>query len=408
MNKTQQYIIHASLFALACALFGGLWLIWQTIEESRALERQNRELQASLEASRIRVENFCEYPTDVLCRVDERSGTVAGALPGELPGLAELAGIPAPEVAKKDDAPAPEASPAKALENVQKVAQAQAKISEPAREKSAPFPAPAVKPTAEKPVAAAPAKVEEKNKARPGAENKKAVPVEKPEEKAALPAEKKSPANAEAPAAQKETSKTSADVTPAPESKGGTAPNPAAELKSTEPAKPAEQQESAPLPAAPAYQQEFSGKLSDTLLNKEKAETAKPVPVAPKKDAPAVKPDAAKTVSKAASVGKQGVEPRSTWSRIDLDGEIFAFTLTGSGPSLNASGKLLASPWRYELTLDGLWSIRSHEVVPNRLVNSVKCSVRNGSTVVIFMLKKKPYKASLHRPDARTVSVRIR
>ena len=399
MNKTQQYIIQASLFALACALFGGLWLVWQTIEESRALERQNRELQASLEASRIRVENFCEYPTDVLCRVDERSGTVAGALPGELPGLAELTGIPAPETVKKSDVPAPEASPSKALENVKKVAQAQAELVAPAEKTSAASTTSVEKSSTEKPVPPA-----------PSAQSNEDIKTE------ALPAteakpEKQDVATSTAqPEAQKETPSDSSYVPLAPQHADDSAASSSADTaNSAGPAQHTELADKPALPLIPIFQQEVSGKLSDMVRNTEKANTDKPVPTAPQEAAPGAKPDTQKkAVRKTASDEKQGAVPRSTWSRIDLDGEIFAFTLTGSGPSLNASGKLLASPWRYELTLDGLWSIRRHEVVSNRLVSAVNASTRNGSTVVIFSLKKKPYKASLHRPDARTLSVRIR
>ena len=128
MNNTSRYLIYVSLTSLVIAIIGGLWLVWHTIEEGRQLERKNRELQASLEASRIRVENFCEYPSDVLCRVDERSGTVAGALPGVLPGMEELVGKPMAQQDKEELPPLPEISPAKALENVKKVAQAQSTV----------------------------------------------------------------------------------------------------------------------------------------------------------------------------------------------------------------------------------------------------------------------------------------
>lgn len=80
MNKPFQYLIIGSIAALLCAIVGALWLVWHSLQESRTLERQNRELQASLEASRIRVENFCEYPADVLCKVDGRTGSVAGVM----------------------------------------------------------------------------------------------------------------------------------------------------------------------------------------------------------------------------------------------------------------------------------------------------------------------------------------
>jgi hypothetical protein len=33
---------------------------------------------------------------------------------------------------------------------------------------------------------------------------------------------------------------------------------------------------------------------------------------------------------------------------------------------------------------------------------------RGADTVIVFQLKQKPYRCSLHRPDKRTVTVRIR
>ena len=117
----------------------------------------------------------------------------------------------------------------------------------------------------------------------------------------------------------------------------------------------------------------------------------------PAQDSPASK--TSKTISD---------EVRKSWSRVEDDGGIFAFTITGSGPSLSASGQLLPSPWRYELTLDGLWEVQTHANVKNRLVKHMKVNKKGGKTVVTFMLKAKPYRCSLHRADARTVSVRIR
>ena len=80
MNKLLTTLIAASLAALLLAVGCGTWLFWQSWEESKRLERQNRELQASLEASRIRLDNFCEYPMNALCDVDGQRGTVSDAM----------------------------------------------------------------------------------------------------------------------------------------------------------------------------------------------------------------------------------------------------------------------------------------------------------------------------------------
>lgn len=80
MNKLLTTLIAASLAALLLAVGCGAWLFWQSWEDGRRLERENRELLASLEASRIRLDNFCEYPMDALCDVDGNRGTVSEAM----------------------------------------------------------------------------------------------------------------------------------------------------------------------------------------------------------------------------------------------------------------------------------------------------------------------------------------
>lgn len=385
MNNTFRYLVYASLASLLVAMLGGLWLVWHSIGESRELERRNRELQASLEASRIRVENFCEYPSDVLCRVDERSGTVAGALPGELPGLAELTGASSlPETQK--EAGIPEASPAKAVENVQKVAKAQASLAVPA-EKEAPAPV-STPPVQEKPEPAAPAEKQE-----------------------AKSADKAAPAVAQ-------TEQTEKGETPAPEKNAGSsepgtsAPAPVTEQKEDGKTPPAPVQAEPAAPQAgsssalPSYTQEVSGKLTVEPVEALPSE-AKPVPAEkPTDKRSAEKADAGKSIKKPSP--QPTAATRSSWSRIDKDGDIFVFTLTGAGSSLKAEGALRSSPWRYELVLDGLFDVRPHPGIEDRLVRSMGSTARNGKTVIVFKLKGKPYKCSLHRQDERTVAVRIR
>ena len=387
MNNTPRYLIYASLVSLAFAVLGGLWLVWHTIEEGRALERQNRELQATLEASRIRVENFCEYPSDVLCRVDERSGTVAGALPGNIPGLDELVGTPAPLEAKaKLPAPA-DASPSKALENIQKVAQAQsaveAKASQAAsvaEEKTTPaaLPVPEKKqPDAkevksEEPIAPAPVvSVVETVKAAPEA----------------TPVPTKVDPVVESPLPQKEEIK-STDTDAKPEVK---------QEAVAKPATPAAEVNAEPV-VVPTYTQEFSGKLSDMLPEKP-ADSSKEQKKATSSDNKKV----AKPIAP-----KQTTEKRMSWSRVEQDGDIFVFTIAGAGDSIKATGKLRPSPWRYELELDGLFEVRQHSGIANRLVKAMKAQTKNGKTVIVFPLKAKPYKSTIHQIDARTISVRIR
>ena len=82
MNKLFLSLLGTSIVALVLAIVCGAWLFLQSWEDGRRLERQNRELQASLEASRVRLENFCEYPVEALCNLDEPAGTVSSVMGG--------------------------------------------------------------------------------------------------------------------------------------------------------------------------------------------------------------------------------------------------------------------------------------------------------------------------------------
>ena len=82
MNRIFITLVGASVAALVLAVACGSWLFFQSWEEGKRLERQNRELRASLEASRIRLENFCDYPAEALCDVDAPKGSVSGAMSG--------------------------------------------------------------------------------------------------------------------------------------------------------------------------------------------------------------------------------------------------------------------------------------------------------------------------------------
>ena len=84
MNRNDM-LLASSLMALLCAGGGTLWLLWDSWEDKQALTRKNRELQASLEASRIRLENFCEYPVGALCDVDTPQGSLAELMDMNLP-----------------------------------------------------------------------------------------------------------------------------------------------------------------------------------------------------------------------------------------------------------------------------------------------------------------------------------
>ena len=79
MNRFIIALIGTSTFAFLLAIAAGSWLLFQTWEESKRLERINRELTVSLEASRIRLENYCDYPSGVLC-AEVKSRNIAEAI----------------------------------------------------------------------------------------------------------------------------------------------------------------------------------------------------------------------------------------------------------------------------------------------------------------------------------------
>ena len=108
MNKFLTSLIAASLAALFLALGCGAWLFWQSWEEGKKLERENRELQASLEASRIRLDNFCEYPVEALCNLPTETGSVSSVMSGMQPPLPEPPAAQKTAPAPLEETPAPQ------------------------------------------------------------------------------------------------------------------------------------------------------------------------------------------------------------------------------------------------------------------------------------------------------------
>ncbi|WP_458399103.1 hypothetical protein [Mailhella sp.] len=384
MNKIYQYLLPVSLTALACALLGGGWLVWETVEESRALERHNRELQASLEASRIRVSNFCEYPQDVLCRVDERSGLVAGAMPGDLadamnsqdskehmPALAE------------SHIPASTSAPAVAIENVKNIARAQAEVPAQVMPHSS---APKLPALPSKDMSTSP---ESGNSALTQAKEstaKKPLPEDKVP--ASVSPVLDSPAAAVLPSVAPATHTTESAPSEVQKEKSSALENTATDESSV-----------------PNYRQEAAGLLSvpspSEIMEEVSAKTSEEQKAAPE-------PPFSSAPKTSEAVESKAQKPKNTWSRVDRDGDIFVFTITGAGPSLPAEGELLTGPMRYELKLPGRWDVRQFKNIRHRLVKRIHTKQAKGDTVVTFQLKSKPYRCSLHRIDDRTVTVRIR
>ncbi len=110
MNRLFITLVGASVTALVLAVGCGSWLFPKSWEEGKRLERQNQELKASLEASRIRIENFCDYPAEALCNIDEQpQKSVSGA-------MADIAYLTPPSPAMSDGSSAPQPEPAASLQ----------------------------------------------------------------------------------------------------------------------------------------------------------------------------------------------------------------------------------------------------------------------------------------------------
>lgn len=354
------------------------------MEESRALERHNRELQASLEASRIRVSNFCEYPQDVLCRVDERSGLVAGAMPGDLAdAMNSQDSKEHMPVLAESHIPASTSAPAAAIENVKNIARAQAEV-----------PAQVMPPSSAPQLPSLPSKnmsaSSESGNSAPALEKENTAKKSLPEDKvpASVSPVLDSPATAVLPSVAPTEGTPKAALTEEQKEK-------ITALETTG-------NEEAPIPN---YRQEVAGLLSvpsPSEIKKEvAAKTAEEQKAAPE-------PPFSSAPKKPESVEPKAQKPKNTWSRIDRDGDIFVFTITGAGPSMPAEGDLLTGPMRYELKLPGSWDVRQFKNIRHRLVKRIHTKQAKGDTVVTFQLKSQPYRCSLHRIDDRTVTVRIR
>ncbi|MBP3730135.1 MAG: hypothetical protein J6I40_01530, partial [Mailhella sp.] len=75
MSKTPVFLAAACTALLLASGTALVLLLCQSWEDGKRLELQNRELQASLEASRVRIENFCDYPAEAICPVDTTYGS---------------------------------------------------------------------------------------------------------------------------------------------------------------------------------------------------------------------------------------------------------------------------------------------------------------------------------------------
>ncbi|MBR3880811.1 MAG: hypothetical protein IKJ34_04370 [Mailhella sp.] len=426
MNKTFHYLIAGSMAALLCAGGGGLWLVWQSIAQNHSLEQKNRELQASLEASRIRIENFCEYPVEALCRIDEKTGSVVSAMSGFSLSPASTAAEVQPATASLA-----EEKPGSAVATSEKTATAvtpvapsntlptntASAVAKPVSEPVSQPVAPAISRTEATLVASTPEQKNTTPEAVPAlAAAKKIEPAIAPATPVALSAAsapKKPEVQTDAPTPVAEVPAGNVQKSLAAASEVQRTEIPAVEPSHNTKELPASIDETITAPSL----QEVTGAI--VFLPKEEVSTDASTSTTVNLKDNAVKASAGNKTSAVPASGKDSKKKaqslsadqatlKKTWSRVEKDGDIFVFSISGSGPSLPAEGRLLSAPWRYELKLQGRWDVKKHKIPANRLVRSIQQSFRNGDTVLTFRLSGKPYRCSLHRQDARSFSLRIR
>ncbi len=376
MSKGIVVLASASVALLAAAAGIVLLLLWQSWEDGRRMEQKNRELQASLEASRIRVENFCEYPMEALCPVDTPGGKHSSVLPPE--------GVPAPP------APAPDPLPRQASP-VQDIPLAGASAVSPVQDgdpRAHHVPGPESR--TDKGPQDAPAE-------RPGIE---AVPETTPGIIAvrAFPSED-SPAQ---------------ETPPMPSQAGDAGPQPALheqEKLSVGLPRSAGQDDAAGVPSPPS---------EDIILtvpspaDQPARETPAPAPLPEprpqeqeQEQAPTLRTDTpGSPAGKDPSVSQPAQErPRRTWTTLDQGQDGMLFRIAGAGDALRARGDLL--PGKYVVTIEGSWSIMQRQP-STPCVQGMRRSYADGDTVLEFPLRRPPSMCRVKQENERTIAIEIR
>jgi len=339
------------LLASACAsllLAAGGWLVfqlWQSWEDGRQLERQNRELQASLEASRIRIENYCEYPMEALCPVDSTAGRQAAH-----PSLAGEAALPEPPPAPRQEgvgnaAPLPVTAPAQGRDAAAAPGRNMPKAEE-------------GKNSGEAAAAKAQPEVQAEQKGQPAVERQPS-----PAHQAAGQEPAPSGQGAAAAPAQKSSALSGIEIT------GNAIAAGVASLAR------------APLPdAASLSKGSAAAQESEPLPSVEKE------PLDVQEQAPPPK------------------QLRKTWTSLETRGNLLIVHIAGEGTELHASGMLEGR--RYEVTLEGLWKL--HARFADKLnVKVTDIFYRDGNTVLAFSLYRQPRICRVRREDGRTIAIEI-
>ncbi len=428
MSKGIVFLAGASAALLTAAGGAVLLLLWQTWEDSRLLELKNRELQASLEASRIRVENFCEYPMDAICPVDTpggRHGTVLTPMeipspPHEAPVMDSPSSAASPTSQQKDhevvkdSVHAPLAAPSLPIPGRESAERPQ--MPEPASQQehimqgqdqhAQPLPAAEVRSDADSapasrngggdpsdPVTAARDALNVGNEAAPpmtaeaslplGTDPKLRAesPVIKPSEPASAPEDALRPQEHEASTPQTEHVQTSED----PANTGTAAksdPQPVLEkaVSGEETPKAAISSMEHPGASLPAQTPASSGHAQDAVQGQ----------VSP--------------ASQAVSLTPQE-NPKRTWTTLDQGADGMLFRIAGSGNALTAHGELL--PEKYVVTIDGLWKVFQRQP-STPCVRGMRRFFEGGKTVLEFPLRRTPRLCRVTQESERTIAIEIR
>ena len=377
MNKGIAVLASASAALLAAAAGIVLFLLWQSWEDGRRMEQKNRELQASLEASRVRVENFCEYPMEALCPVDTPGGRHSSVLPPP-------AGVPMPPGSGQDPLPRQEA-PAQDIPST-----GEAAVSAAPGNASPGEPVPG-------PDSQAGSEAQAASPGQPGIE---AVPEETPPR---IPAPQELPSeNAAAGEGTPEPAQTGDAVSrPAPAGQEG----PSASLP-----QPAGQDDAAGIPPHAA------GDLPGTAFPAAELPPAREdPPSAPlpgpqaSEQAPGILTDPPPTPDpagrEASAVPPAHERPRRTWTTLDQGQDGMLFRIAGAGDALRARGDL--HPGKYVVTIEGSWHIVQRQP-STPCVQGMRRSYAEGCTILEFPLRDTPSLCRVRQEDERTIAIEIR
>ena len=366
MSRSIVVLASVSAALLAAAVGIVLLLLWQSWEDGRRMEQRNRELQASLEASRIRVENFCEYPMEALCPVDTQGGRSGAVLPpADIPMPSDPAQGPLPMKSAPGQTSPSAGLPAEMPDHGDNAFSGQLP------------PVPDSRPNTEE---------QEVSAEQPGNADQSGIPALS-YARQDIPGE--NIPEREVPSTPVQTTDTGSQTAPSEQN------TPSASLP-----QPAEQDGSPAVPPPAA---------SDA----HDADTAPVPPAEPKPQEPQQIPiiqtapqDAPPPAGENASAEPPAQErPRRTWTTLDQGKDGMLFRIAGAGDALRARGDLL--PGKYVVTIEGAWNI-VQRMPSTPCVQGMLRSYAEGNTVLEFPLRRPPETCRVLQENERTIAIEIR